>query len=212
MLGSNGNMVSMGAPTGLAGRGLSKAYGSHCVFDGIDVELEYGTLTAVVGPNGSGKSTLLRCLAGVERLDAGEIALDGDPCDPTSADHWGSVLCILDDHEWLPELSVRDHLVLVGAIQDVDEALATLHLHDLGDRLPASLSSGQRQRAAIGLALVRPWRVLLLDEPERHLDHDGVMLLGELLREMAGPDRTIAFATHAHDLVGRAGATTFSIT
>jgi len=186
----------------LAVRGLSKAFGEHQVLAGLDLSFAAGSVTALTGPNGSGKSTLLRCLAGATPVDRGDVLLDGAVCDPTSPEHWGAVLGILDDHAWLPGLTVRDHLLLVG--DDVDHALDRIGLAGLGDRRAPSLSSGQRQRAALAITLVRPWRVLLLDEPERHLDDEGVDLLVDLVAGWR--DRTVVFATHSAELVDRTGA------
>jgi len=186
----------------LAARGLVKAFGEHRVLDGVDLAFGTGSVTALTGPNGVGKSTLLRCLAGATPVDAGDVLLDGEVCDTSAPDHWRAVLSILDDHAWLPGLTVRDHLLLIG--DDVDQALERVGLAGLGDRRAESLSSGQRQRAALAITLVRPWRVLLLDEPERHLDSDGVDLLVELAAQW--DDRTLVFATHSEDLVRRTGA------
>jgi len=199
----------MDSAMSLVGRSLNKAYGAHRVLVEVDVELAAGTVTAIVGPNGAGKSTLLRCLAGAERLDSGQVELDGCPCDPNSVEHWRAILSILDDHAWLPDLTVRDHLLLSGNSQKTEEALATMELGPLADRLPALLSAGQRQRAALAIAWVRPWRVLLLDEPERHLDVEGVALLTDLVR--AFPDRAVALATHSLELVARTDATVLPI-
>lgn len=186
----------------LAARDLVKAFGERRVLDAISCEFAAGSVTALLGPNGAGKSTLLRCLSGATPLDSGEILLEGRVCDPTTTEHWRSVLGVLDDHAWLPGLTLRDHLMLVG--NTADAAIERVGLTGFGDRRPASLSSGQRQRAALALVLVRPWQVLLLDEPERHLDDDGVDLLVELIAEWS--ERAVVFATHSDDLVERTGA------
>lgn len=186
----------------LAARGLLKVFGDRRVLDGFSCAFAAGSVTALVGPNGAGKSTLLRCLAGATPVDAGEILLDGAVCDPTTTEHWRVVLGVLDDHAWLPGLTLRDHLALVG--DAVDPVLERVGLAGFGDRRPGSLSSGQRQRAALALALVRPWRVLLLDEPERHLDESGVDLLIDLMDGWR--ERTVVFATHSGELVERTGA------
>ncbi len=195
-------MITMNRTDALAARGLVKAFGEHRVLDRFDASFAAGSATALTGPNGSGKSTLLRCLAGAAPIDAGDVLLDGDVCDTSAPDHWRAVLSILDDHAWLPGLTVRDHLLLVG--DDVDHALDRVGLTGLGDRRAESLSSGQRQRAALAITLVRPWRVLLLDEPERHLDAAGIDLLVDLAAQWG--DRTLVFATHSEDLVRRTGA------
>lgn len=182
----------------LGGRRMAAGYDGTTVFDDLEIDLRAGRVTVVTGANGAGKSTLLRCLAGMQPLESGELELDARVVDPTGPEHWRDVFAVLDQNAWLPDLTVTDHLLLVGDSDGVDRALHQVGLSaDLGDRLPGALSSGQRQRAALAVAVVRPWRVLLLDEPERHLDDEGVDMVARLVRELAGDGRTVAIATHS---------------
>ena len=188
----------MQPPTILGGRRIAAGYDGTTVFDDLEIELRDGEVTMVVGANGAGKSTLLRCLAGMQPLQSGELELDAQVVDPTGPEHWRDVFAVLDQNAWLPDLTVADHLLLTGDPAIVDAALHRVGLSAaLGDRLPGALSSGQRQRAALAVAVVRPWRVLLLDEPERHLDDEGVEMIASLVRELAGDGRSVAVATHS---------------
>ncbi len=188
----------MSSATIMGGRGLTAGYDGVSVLVGLEVDLRSAEITVVTGPNGAGKSTLLRCLAGTQPLEVGHLELDEATIDPTGPEHWRDVLAILDQNAWLPDLTVTDHLLLVGDDDSVDTALHRVGLSpELGDRLPGALSSGQRQRAALSVALVRPWRVLLLDEPERHLDGDGIAMVADLLHELAADGRAVAVATHS---------------
>ncbi|WP_159029877.1 ABC transporter ATP-binding protein [Streptomyces marincola] len=192
----------------LRARGLRKAFGGTPVFEDFGLDVAGGDIVALVGPNGAGKSTLLACLAGAAPLDEGTIAIAGEPSDPSSAAHWKAVFGVLDDFTWLPDLTIADHLTLMSperAARPVRAALDTFGIAGLADRLPASLSAGQRQRAALATALVRPWRVLLLDEPEQHLDARGVDGLADRLAALAGPDRCVLLSTHAPALLARLG-------
>lgn len=197
----------MNGTTILGGRDLTAGYDGVGVFAELEVELRSGEVTVVTGANGAGKSTLLRCLAGTQPVESGHLVLDAMAIDPTGPEHWRDVLAILDQNAWLPDLTVADHLLLMGDADTVDTALLRVGLSPaLGDRLPGALSSGQRQRAALSVALVRPWRVLLLDEPERHLDDDGVAMVAGLVRELATEGRTLAVATHSTVLRALPGA------
>lgn len=202
----------------LSAAGLRKSYGDLVVVDDLTFDVPGGGVVALVGPNGAGKSTLLECLAGAAPLDAGTIAVGGRRSDPSSAEHWRQVFGILDDFAWLPDLTVADHLVLMSdgrSLDPVDAALERFGVAGLRDRLPESLSSGQRRRAALAAARVRPWRVLLLDEPEQHLDADGVDLLAaELvsLATLATPDRCVVLSSHAAGLVDRLGCPVLDLT
>ncbi|MGF1661996.1 MAG: ATP-binding cassette domain-containing protein [Kineosporiaceae bacterium] len=190
--------------------GLGKRYGETVVFEGLNFAAEDGRVTALRGPNGSGKSTLLGCLAGSIPVDGGTVEVDGRAADLSSSAHWRWVYGVLDDFSWLPDLTVTDHLVLLSAEADpgaARSALAAFGVTEIGDRLPASLSSGQRQRGALATLLVRRWRVLLLDEPEMHLDGDGVQRLARVLSGVATPGRCVVVSTHSEDLLRRLDAT-----
>ncbi|WP_157987969.1 ABC transporter ATP-binding protein [Jiangella endophytica] len=199
----------------LSAAGLRKTYGELVVVDDLTFDVPGGGVVALVGPNGAGKSTLLECLAGAAPLDAGAIAVGGVRSDPSSAAHWRQVFGILDDFTWLPDLTVADHLVLMSGdrgAEAVDAALERFGVAGQRDRLPESLSAGQRRRAALAAARVRPWRVLLLDEPEQHLDADGIDLLADELVSMATPDRCILLSSHAAGLVDRLGCPVLDLT
>lgn len=202
----------MSSPVIMSGRGLAAGYDGASVFEELEIELRAAEVTVVTGANGAGKSTLLRCLAGTQPLESGHLELDAEVIDPTGPEHWRDVLAILDQNAWLPDLTVADHLLLVGGDTDVDAALDRVGLSpELGDRLPGALSSGQRQRAALSVAVARPWRVLLLDEPERHLDGEGIEMVAGLLRELAAQERTVAVATHSTVLRALEGVQTVQL-
>jgi ABC-2 type transport system ATP-binding protein len=193
---------------GLRATGVSKAYGKIPILTNVDVELAAGDMAVLVGPNGVGKSTLLNCLAGAGRMDSGTVEVFGQVSDPTSPQHWVQVYGVLDDFCWLPGLSVLDHLMLLspgGDVRVVEAALETFEISAVRNHKPVVLSSGQRQRVALATTWVRPWRVLLLDEPEAHLDVDGTDLLVRELRNLLAPERCILLSTHAPGLRDRLG-------
>ncbi|GAA3641458.1 ATP-binding cassette domain-containing protein [Kineosporia mesophila] len=183
--------------------GLNKSYGSRTVLSDVTFEVPAGGIAALVGPNGAGKSTLLDCLAGAAPMDSGTVEILGRPSQPSSAGHWQSVYGVLNDFTWLPGLTVTDHLMLLQPrpAHDVRAALAAFGVPDVGDHKPTALSSGQRQRVALATARVRPWHVLLLDEPEAHLDVAGVGVLARELLAMLTPERCILLSTHDSSLL-----------
>jgi ABC-2 type transport system ATP-binding protein len=188
---------------GLRATGVNKAYGKTPVLTDVSLEVAAGEVAVVVGPNGAGKSTLLNCLAGARRMDSGTVEVFGELSDPTSPVHWASVYGVLDDFSWLPGLSVLDHLMLLspdGDVRVVEAAPDAFEIGAVRDHKPVALSSGQRQRVALATTRVRPWRVLLLDEPEAHLDVDGAELLARELRNLQSPERCILLSTHAPGL------------
>jgi len=143
-----------------------------------------GETLAVLGPNGAGKTTLLRAMAGLLRLDAGHVAIDGNPVDdPATAIFVGpehrSVSVVFQDYLLFPHLNIVDNVAFglrchgeraKPARQEAMAWLQRVGLQQHADARPAQLSGGQAQRAALARALVTAPRVLLLDEPLAALD------------------------------------------
>lgn len=178
----------------LDARGLAKRYGDTPVFAGIDLALQAGELVALVGESGCGKSTLLNCLAGLDRLDQGQVLLAGRDIAglPEQAQallrrrHLGFVF---QAFHLLPHLTVADNiglpLLLLGAPDAgrVRQMLAAVGLDGLDARLPRQLSGGQLQRVAIARALVHRPALVLADEPTGNLDPRHAAQVLDLLRK-----------------------------
>ncbi|MFI7574842.1 ABC transporter ATP-binding protein [Micromonospora sp. NPDC049497] len=158
--------------------GVVKRYGSVTALAGVDLTIGSGLLTAVLGPSGCGKTTLLRCLAGFERLDAGEIRIDGVPVAgngrhlPT---HRRRIAVVPQEGALFPHLSVAGNVGYgldraVRRSDRVEEVLTLVGLAGYGDRMPHQLSGGQQQRVAVARALAPRPSVVLLDEPFSALD------------------------------------------
>jgi multiple sugar transport system ATP-binding protein len=146
--------------------------------DGVSLDVADGELIGLVGPSGSGKSTLLRLVAGLECLGGGSIRFDGRVIDALPPRRRG-VAMAFQSPALYPHLSVRENLAFPLRMRkfppaDIGKRVAAtsepLRLATLLDRWPAQLSGGERQRVALGRALARDARCLLLDEPFAHLD------------------------------------------
>jgi iron(III) transport system ATP-binding protein len=158
--------------------GLSKAYGTATVLDGIDLEIGAGEFFTLLGPSGCGKTTLLRTIAGFMPQDRGTISFDGDRIDALPA-HRRDIGMVFQDYAIFPHLNVRDNVAFglrarrlprADIAARVAEAIGIVRLGGFEDRVPASLSGGQQQRVGIARALaIRP-RLLLMDEPLSNLD------------------------------------------
>ncbi|MFG2059942.1 ABC transporter ATP-binding protein [Micromonospora sp. NPDC048871] len=158
--------------------GVVKRYGRVTALGGVDVSVPSGQLTAVLGPSGCGKTTLLRSLAGFERIDAGEIRIDGNRVAGGGRHlpaHRRNIAVVPQEGALFPHLSVADN---VGYGLDraarrsdrVEEVLTLVGLAGYGARMPHQLSGGQQQRVAVARALAPRPSVVLLDEPFSALD------------------------------------------
>ncbi|MER7002838.1 ABC transporter ATP-binding protein [Dactylosporangium sp. NPDC000555] len=184
--------------------GLKVGYGDRVVIEELTLTVEGGEGVALRGPNGIGKSTVLRCVAGLLAPMDGAIRVDGERVDERSAAFRRAVAALLDSPAWYPGLSAREHLSLVrlanGPIDDgwfaEGELSERLGVDGFADASPSSLSSGQQQRLALAMVLDRPSRLLLLDEPERHLDQDGRALVAALVGEYLGRGGAALLASH----------------
>lgn len=140
--------------------------------------LRPGRALALVGVNGAGKSTLLRTCLGLLPPADGEVALLGRVPDPRSGRQRRAVARDLGEESFFPTLSVAEHLALVcyghftlAPERTAAELLEEFNLAAMAHVLPDELSSRQRRRLALAAVLARPRRLLVLDEPERRLDH-----------------------------------------
>jgi len=191
--------------TALEARGVRRSYGPVAALDGVDLRVAAGALVAVLGPSGSGKTTFLRCVAGFERVDAGEVRVGGRPvAGPGThvAPHRRRVAVVPQDSALFPHLSAADN---VGYGLDraarragrVSEVLALVGLDGLGGRMPHQLSGGQQQRVAVARALAPRPPLVLLDEPFSALDPS---LRGALRRDVRAALRadgaTAVLVTH----------------
>ena len=141
-----------------------------------------GRSLLLTGRNGAGKSTLLRLLAGHDRPDAGAVGWQGHVAPRISAHLGGQRL--------FPELTIGEHWDLLAATwpcltpEDPARLLSSWGFPDLSHAFPDELSSGQSQAVHLALTLARPADLILLDEPERHLDQEAVAALGTFLARL----------------------------
>lgn len=200
-----GEAVALDTPL-LALRNAGKSYGELAALSGIDLELYAGGCVALVGHNGSGKTTALKLAAReIEptkgSIEVGGTEVQGDSDQPTAR---RAVAVVRDEPVFYEDLTVGEHLQLVGLAHGVSEGLDG-HIEDLLEQfnlkgregfLPGQLSRGLRQKAQLACALVRPFSVLLLDEPVVGLDPDSQAALRETLLDLKARGKAVLLSTH----------------
>ncbi len=163
---------------GIVAEGITKRFGLFTALRDVSIEIEPGSLTALLGPSGSGKSTLLRVIAGLERPDAGRVLLDGKDVTGVPPQRRG-VGFVFQHYAAFKHMTVEDNIAFGLRVrrrprkevrERVVELLDLVQLEGLADRYPAQLSGGQRQRMGLARALAVDPAVLLLDEPFGALD------------------------------------------
>jgi sulfate/thiosulfate transport system ATP-binding protein len=186
-------------------RNVTKRFGDFVALDDVSVDVESGSLTALLGPSGSGKSTLLRVIAGLEQPDAGAVFISGKEATALAPQKRG-VGFVFQHYAPFKHMTVWENVAFGLKIrrkpkaevrERVDGLLELVQLAGLGGRYPAQLSGGQRQRMALARALAPEPEVLLLDEPFGALDARVRAELREWLRRLHDEVHvTTVFVTH----------------
>jgi len=200
-------------------RGVTKSFGAHRVLDDVDLELAEGTVTVVLGPSGSGKSTLLRTINHLEKIDRGQVRVNGTLIGYQQV---GDRLHELPERDILrqrsrigfvfqqfnlfPHLTVLENVVEAPVSaqrrkrSEVEvEARTLLERVGLADKAaayPRQLSGGQQQRVAIARALALQPDVILFDEPTSALDPELVGEVLAVIKELARDGATLVVVTH----------------
>ncbi len=188
--------------------GLTKAYADLVALEPLDLVIPDGQRVVLVGHNGSGKTTLLRMAAGLLEPSGGEIRIVGAPAG--SLDARAAVSYLPDNPVLYDDLSVLEHIEYVCRLHDADDwqeravgLLAEMGLAERADDLPSRFSRGLRQKTAVVLALIRPFSVLLVDEPFVGLDPPGRAAFVDLLDDAVASGATVVVATHQMEYVER---------
>jgi ABC-type sugar transport system ATPase subunit len=197
--------------------GVGKRFGATLALDGVDFDVRFGEIHAIVGENGAGKSTLIRILGGVHRPDRGGVRVANQEChfaSPRDAIAAG-IVTIPQELRLIPALSIAENVALgdlpvrrFGPLALVDRArmrvaaraaLAELDFHPDPDRRVASLGFAERQLVAIAKALRRQCRIFILDEPTASLEKHEIERLFSVLAGMRARGTAIVYISHRLD-------------
>ncbi|MGL4404308.1 MAG: ABC transporter ATP-binding protein, partial [Notoacmeibacter sp.] len=186
-------------------RSVTKAYGKNTIMEGVNLEVQNGEFVVILGPSGCGKSTLLRMIAGLEDINAGEIAIGGTVVNKLEPRERGCAM-VFQNYALYPHMSVAENigygLKVAGVAKAernarVEATAKSVGLGEFLDRKPGQLSGGQRQRVAMARAIIREPKVFLFDEPLSNLDAKlRVQMRHEIRKIHNRIEATSVFVTH----------------
>ena len=196
--------------TELATRQLTKHYGDRPALEPLTLDIDSGAKVALVGHNGSGKTTMMKMVAGLLDPTDGSVTIGRHQAGSQEARRLLSWLS--DTPTFYDDLSLWEHLEFVARLHGVvnwadhaEELLEVVGLAARRDDIPTTFSRGLRQKAAITLAFVRPFQLLLVDEPFVGLDEPGKQALIGLFDVAAQRGATQLIATHELSFVTQVG-------
>ncbi len=191
---------------------LAKDYGDGPALLPLDVNVAAGERVALIGHNGSGKTTFLRMATGLLEPASGSVSVFGRA--PGSLEARRRLSYLADTPTFYEDLSVWEHLEYTARLharsdwqQRAADLLGQLGIYERADDLPTRFSRGLKQKAAIAIAFVRPFDVMLVDEPFVGLDAEGKEALVDLFDEASAAGAALVVATHELGFVGKARRT-----
>jgi len=190
--------------------GLAFSYDTQPVLEGIDLEVSNGEILALLGPNGSGKTTLLKNISGVLKPQHGAIYLDFKKLSELSPKEIAQQMAALEQEipagfdftvREIVELGRLPHLKRIHALntrdqQAMEAAMRATEVESFAERSIFSLSSGERQRVWLAMALAQEPQILLLDEPTAHLDINYQIAIMEIIKSLARKELAVLMAVH----------------
>lgn len=193
----------------LVTEGLAKDYGDGLGLHGVDLVVKPGELVMLVGPNGAGKSTLLGLAAGLIEPSAGRVFAGGFKAGTIEAR--AATSYIPDAPVLYEDLSVNEHIEYIARLHSTADwedygadLLEMFHLTERADDLPTTFSRGLKQKTALIVGLIRPFELLLIDEPFVGLDAPGQETLVNVLADVVDQGATVVCSTHQLDLLPKA--------
>ncbi|MFM8627019.1 MAG: ABC transporter ATP-binding protein [Actinomycetota bacterium] len=180
---------------------LAKSYGDAPALDPVTLSIGRGERVALIGHNGSGKTTLLRMAVGLLEPSSGTATICGHPSGSLAAR--AAISYVADQPTFYDDLSLWEHLDYVARLHGVTEweqhaadLLGMLGLYERADEMPNRFSRGLKQKSALALGFIRPFEVLVVDEPFVGLDSSGKEALLALLGGAHDQGATLVVATH----------------
>lgn len=181
---------------------VSKYYNSTPVLQNINLEIPQGSFCSISGESGAGKTTFLKIVAGIEKPTSGQIILDNIELRKISyPDLWGKRFSfVFQNYFLLDDKTVKDNLKLAKRKISEDEMLKVLSRVGLQSELlnqsVYKLSGGEKQRVGIARAIIKPFDVLIADEPTGNLDYQNAQAVTKIFKDIQSSNKTIIVVSH----------------
>lgn len=191
-------------------KNISKSFGDKVILNNLNLEVKDGEILCIVGQSGGGKTTLLRCISGLEKIDGGQILIDGQVFDPYTNENNDSVIgVVFQEYNLFPHLTVLQNVTLAPTMvlkkkkeiaeNEAKNLLNGLALEGKEGLYPFQLSGGQKQRVAIVRALAMKPQILCYDEPTSALDPGLTATVKDIILNLKKEGMTQIIVTHDMD-------------
>lgn len=191
-------------------KNISKSFGDKVILNNLNLEVKDGEILCIVGQSGGGKTTLLRCISGLEKIDGGQILIDGQVFDPYTNENNDSVIgVVFQEYNLFPYLTVLQNVTLAPTMvlkkkkeiaeNEAKNLLNGLALEGKEGLYPFQLSGGQKQRVAIARALAMKPQILCYDEPTSALDPGLTATVKDIVLNLKKEGMTQIIVTHDMD-------------
>jgi len=195
---------------------ISYRYGSYQTLQKTSFAVKSGEVVTITGSNGVGKTTLLKCLSGLLLPSSGTVLIDGFNLYQSECSAKRRLSYLPDYPRFYQELTTWEHIRFISHAHSVENSfekraeilLREFDLSDAKDMYPHALSRGMRLKLGIILCLIRPFSVLLMDEPTATLDPPGTTVLCEKLSTLSAGGKAIIITTHDLELASKLGGQT----
>ena len=191
-------------------KNISKSFGDKVILNNLNLEVKDGEILCIVGQSGGGKTTLLRCISGLEKIDGGQILIDGQVFDPYTNENNDSVIgVVFQEYNLFPHLTVLQNVTLAPTMvlkkkkeiaeNEAKNLLNGLALEGKEGLYPFQLSGGQKQRVAIARVLAMKPQILCYDEPTSALDPGLTATVKDIVLNLKKEGMTQIIVTHDMD-------------
>ncbi|MFN0224279.1 ABC transporter ATP-binding protein [Paenibacillus sp. KR2-11] len=189
---------------------LRMSYGSHQVLKGISLHVRQGEVIGYIGPNGAGKSTTVKILLGLTEGFTGRVSVLGTEITAGNAEYKRRIGYVPELADLYDSLTAREYLTFTGELYGLDadradrkaaQLMELLGVLEVYDARIASFSKGMKQKVLLISSLLHNPDILFLDEPLSGLDANSVMIVKELLAQLALQGKTIFYSSHIMDVV-----------